>query len=99
MALDVSLLGVTARMTPGIAAEKPPTPKPSTPIAANSSARSDRAAANRANPPPTTTALPARSRGSASRVRTRGVSLPATNPSTENGMRTSPATKVVSPKP
>src|SRR3954471_11606937 len=42
MALDVSLRGVTARMTPGIAAEKPPTPKPSTPIAANSSARSDR---------------------------------------------------------
>ena len=74
-----------ARMPPGIAAEKPPPPKPSTPIAANSSARSDRAAVNRANPPPTTTALPARRRGSAIRVRTRGVSLPATNPSTENG--------------
>src|SRR3954463_13289023 len=69
MALDVSLLGVTARMTPGIAAEKPPTPKPSTPIAANSSARSDRTAANRANPPPTTTALEAMSRGVGGRDR------------------------------
>ncbi|MGY4983425.1 hypothetical protein ACWCYL_40915 [Streptomyces sp. 900105755] len=50
MALDASLMGVTARMTPGTAAGKPPAPKRSPSIAANSSARSDRAAANRANP-------------------------------------------------
>ena len=99
MALEVSLWGVTARMTPGMAAEKLPTPKPSTPMATNSSARLDRAAAKRANAPRTTTALPAKSNGPPIRSRMRGVSLPAANPRAENGTRTRPATKVVSPKP
>src|SRR4051794_15724439 len=58
MALDVSLLGVTAR----------PTPKPSTPMAASSSATVDRAVANRTNPPTTMVALPARNSSSITRT-------------------------------
>ena len=65
----------------------------------NSSARFDLADAKRTNPPPITTALPAKRKGASICLRSRGVSLPPTNPSTENGTRTSPATKVVSPKP
>ena len=43
MALDVSLFGVTARITAGIAAEKLPTPKPRIAIHARSPARFERA--------------------------------------------------------
>lgn len=45
IAEDVSPAGVAARITPGIAAEKPPTPKPRIAIAASTSNRFARASA------------------------------------------------------
>lgn len=63
IALDVSLFGVTARMTAGIAAEKLPTPKPRIAIDTNTSVRFERAPANRAKAPSTTMAVAARSAG------------------------------------
>jgi hypothetical protein len=99
IALDVSLSGVTARMTAGMAAEKAPTPAPRIAIASSGPAMVERAIAKSAKAPSTTIALPASTRRAPSRARRDGVTRPPRKPSREKGTRTRPASNVVSPKP
>jgi hypothetical protein len=97
MALAVSVAGVTARMAWGMAAEKPPTPSPSTAMAVTDPARLPRAAANTAKATTTMPPLPASSWKGLMRPPSRGTIRPARKPRAENGTSTRPAWKVDSP--
>jgi hypothetical protein len=99
MALAVSVMGVTARMAWGMAAENPPTPNPRTAIATTDPARAPRAAANRTKAATTTPPLATSRPNGPIRRPSRGTIRPATNPRTENGTSTRPASKVDSPYP
>jgi hypothetical protein len=86
-------------MTAGMAAEKPPTPRPSSDIASSGPARLPRAVANSRYAASTTAVAALSSAGAVMRLSRCGLTRPAAKPSAEKGTRKSPAVNVSSPNP